>query len=106
MSDDAALEAARERSAAARREFHAAADDMFDWLSPTRLKAEAVLAATQQIDEAKAAFRRQMRSRPLLAWSALAAVATLLAYTLRRPVTALVKSGADMARTLYTRFRR
>ena len=104
MSDDIpGIAAARTRSALARAQFRSAAEDAFDWLSPSRLKAEATMVATQQIDEAKAALGRQVRSHPLAAWSALAAVATLLTYLLRRPVAAFVQNGADAIRALYHR---
>lgn len=104
--EETALHLARARAEAARVDVRNAADALLGWFSPARLKAEAAIAATQQIDEAKAALRRQVRSHPLAAWSALAVGATLLTYLLRRPALALVKSGADTARALYTRFTR
>jgi hypothetical protein len=106
VSDQPTLDAARERAIAARSEFHGAAGELFGWLSPARLKAEAAMAATQQIDGAKAALRRQVRSHPLVSWSALAILATLLTYVLRRPATALGKSGVETVRALYHRITR
>jgi len=42
VSDDIpGIAAARTRSALARAQFRSAAEDAFDWLSPSRLKAEA-----------------------------------------------------------------
>ncbi|CAN5275909.1 hypothetical protein BH10PSE13_BH10PSE13_01930 [soil metagenome] len=104
MSDDSNIMAsARARSGAARAQFRSAAAEALEWLSPSRLKAEAAMVATQQIDEAKAALGRQVRSHPLAAWSGLAAVAALLTYMLRRPAVALARTGADTVGTLYYR---
>ncbi|HEX7857074.1 MAG TPA: hypothetical protein VF503_25615 [Sphingobium sp.] len=105
MSDgDISLEAARERAAAARTELRSAIDDTLGWLSPSRLKAEAAQVASHQIDGVKTALRRSVTGHPLIAWSGLAFTVTALTYLLRRPATALVRTGTDAARTLYQRF--
>lgn len=100
------LTLARERAEAARANCRTAIDDVLGWLSPDRLKAEAAMAATQQIDEAKAALRRQIGNHPLIAWSALAAVAGLATYILRRPLAALARSVVEAGRTIHHRIDR
>lgn len=103
---DIDLAEARARSAAARTEFRLALGDVFEWLSPARIKAEAAMAATQQIDGAKAALRQQIGRHPIIAWSALASAAALFAFLVRRPVMGIVKAASDGTRALYHRFRR
>lgn len=104
--EDDSLGEARQRAVAARATFRAAVGDALDWMKPDRLKAEVALVATQQMDEAKAAMRRQVHRHPLAAWSGLAVVAALLTYMLRRPAAALARSGANAARALHHRITR
>ncbi len=103
---DPSLLEAEVRSTSARAELHAALNSAVEWFSPDRLKAEATLAATQQIDEAKAALRRSATRHPLATWSAFAAFAALLAYILRRPATALARTSIDAVQTLRQRILR
>jgi hypothetical protein len=102
--NDISLDEARDRAQAARKELQSALQEASDWLSPTRLKAEAAQAASQQIDEVKTALRRSVAGHPLIAWSALAIAVTALTYLVRRPVIALAQTCTDAARTLYNRF--
>ncbi|MCE7797787.1 hypothetical protein LWE61_14645 [Sphingobium sufflavum] len=104
MSDVPTLDAARLRATTARTELHAALDDALGWLSPDRLKAEAALAANQQIGEAKKALRRSATRHPLATWSAVAGLAALLAWLLRRPAITLTRATIDAARALRNRF--
>lgn len=105
MSDEnLSLAEARDRAEAARAELRGALDDALGWLSPTRLKAEAAQAASHQIDEVKTALRRSVTSHPLIAWPALALIATALTYLLRAPVRALVQGGTEAAQTIHAYF--
>lgn len=103
---DPVIQSAEERSRAARVELRAAFGAATDWFSPHRLKAEAAMAATQQIDEAKAALRRSVTRHPLKTWSVFALVASLLTFALRRPVAALAHTGFDAIRSLRKRIER
>jgi hypothetical protein len=105
MTDpDPSLQQAQDRAHAARAEFQAALEGALNWFTPDRLKAEAAIAATQQIDEAKAALRRSVTRHPLATWSALALTATILTYVLRRPFAALTRVGKDSVHALRNRF--
>lgn len=105
MSDqDVSLDTARERAEAARVELRMAMDDALGWLSPSRLKAEAAQVASHQIDEVKTALRQSVTRHPMIAWPALALIATALTYLLRRPLVALAQSCAEAVQTLRRRF--
>ncbi|MET0362740.1 MAG: hypothetical protein ABW048_13420 [Sphingobium sp.] len=95
---------AKARAAIARSEFHAASSALSNWFNPGRLKAEASIAATQQIDEAKAALRRSVTRHPLASWSVAAALAALFAWLLRRPARSLARTATRSARTLRRQF--
>ncbi|HEX7819031.1 MAG TPA: hypothetical protein VF463_00285 [Sphingobium sp.] len=100
------LQQAELRASAARRELRAAAGDAFAWLTPNRLKAEAAMAAAEQIDEAKAALRRSVTRHPLATWSAFTLITAVTVYALRRPALALTRTGIDAIRALRQRIAR
>jgi hypothetical protein len=101
---DVSLETARTDAEAARTELRLALDDALGRLSPSRLKAEAAQVASHQIDEVKIALRRSVTSHPLIAWPALALIATAFVYLLRQPVLALVRECTGAVTMLRRRF--
>lgn len=103
MERNLALLEAENRANAARTALRSALTNTAFRFSPQQLKAEAAIAATQQIDGAKAALRRSARRHPLATWSAVAFIAAILTYALRRPASVLACAGIDTIRTLRQR---
>lgn len=101
IHDTENLSVARDRAVASRVALRDAVHDAMERFAPQRLKEDAAVVATHQLDEAKAALRRTVKRHPVLLWST---VAIVLAFILRRPVGALVRQIAAAARAIRTRF--